>query len=186
MSEHLHESMRAFLRTEVLPTHDRPGDDVLEGTPERWTRALREMTRGYDIDVPALFRCFEHECNEMVIVRDVEFVSVCEHHLMPFVGRAAVGYIPAGGRVVGLSKLARVVDAYAQRLQMQERMVQQIAEAVETHLQPSGVGVVVEATHTCMSCRGARKVGARMLTCDLRGTLRDSAARSEFLSLART
>ena len=180
----LHAHLGAFL-FDTYRTHQQ-GDDVLEGTPARWTRALREMTRGYEVDVAGLFRVFEHRCDELVIVRGIDFVSVCEHHLMPFMGRATVGYIPQANKVVGLSKIARVVDAFAQRLQMQERMVQQIADAIEQHLQPKGVGVVAEATHTCMSCRGARKSGASMLTSDLRGALRDSAARAEFLSLART
>lgn len=160
----------------------RPG---LVDTPGRVTQALAEMTSGYGVDVADLLsRTFVERCDEMVLVNGIDFTSLCEHHLLPFVGTVTVGYIP-DGYVVGLSKLARLVDAYARRLQVQERMTVQIAEAIQQHVRPLGVGVVVEAHHSCMGCRGVRKPGARMLTSSMLGALRDkSEARAEFLALA--
>jgi GTP cyclohydrolase I len=120
----------------------------------------------------------------MILVRAIPFTSLCEHHLLPFSGTATVGYIPAGGRVVGLSKLARVVDVFSRRLQLQERLTAEIADTIEQVLAPLGVGVVLRASHSCLSCRGAHKPGAVMVTSRLLGRLRDTAARAEFLSLA--
>lgn len=164
----------------------RPG---LVDTPGRVVRALLELTSGY-ADNPAaiLARVFPDEYDEMVVVRGVAFTSLCEHHLLTFTGTAVVGYLPAPGRgVVGLSKLARLVDAYARRLQVQERMTMQIADAMVEHLQPLGVGVVLRARHSCMGCRGVRKPAAEMVTSALRGAMRDQAdTRAEFLALART
>jgi GTP cyclohydrolase I len=161
----------------------RPG---LVDTPRRVLDSLAEMTDGYQAD-PAehLGVVFPDRCDEMVVVTGIDFTSLCEHHLLTFSGRATVAYIP-DGQVVGLSKLARVVDVFAHRLQVQERLTEQIAEAIETHLSPAGVGVVIEATHSCMVCRGVRKPGATMVTSALRGALKDKpAARAEFLTLAR-
>ena len=163
-----------------------PTREGLHDTPARVLRALTEMTEGYRVDIKALLtRTFESDgYGGMVIVRDVDFVSLCEHHMLPFTGRAAVAYIPGNGRVVGLSKLARLVDAFARRLQVQERMTEQIADALVQHLEPEGVGVVVVAQHSCMSCRGARKADARMVTSSLRGALYDKPeARAEFMRL---
>lgn len=156
-------------------------------TPARVIRALQEMTSGYSDDPAALLSTqFPDDYDEMVVVRGVEFHSLCEHHLLGFAGTATVAYIPSPGLgVVGLSKLARLVECYARRLQVQERMTMQIAEAIETHLSPVGVGVVVRARHSCMGCRGVRKPGAEMVTSALRGAMRDDAqARAEFLALA--
>jgi len=163
-----------------------PTREGLHDTPARVLRALTEMTEGYHVDIKALLtRTFESDgYGGMVIVRDVDFVSLCEHHMLPFTGRAAVAYIPGNGRVVGLSKLARLVDAFARRLQVQERMTEQLADALVQHLEPEGVGVVVVAQHSCMSCRGARKADARMVTSSLRGALYDKPeARAEFMRL---
>lgn len=163
-----------------------PRRDGLVDTPARVIRSFAEMTDGYRVNVEELLtRTFEERCDEMVIVRDIEFTSLCEHHLLPFVGSATVGYVP-DERVVGLSKLARLVDAYARRLQVQERMTTQIAEAIWTHLAPLGVGVVVSARHSCMGCRGVRKPGAEMVTSSLLGVFREKPeARAEFLAFAR-
>lgn len=158
----------------------------LVDTPDRVIRAFGEMTEGYKVDVEGLLtRTFEDRCDEMVVVRDIEFTSLCEHHLLPFTGTAAVGYVPKD-RVVGLSKLARLVDAYARRLQVQERMTVQIAEAIETYLDPLGVGVVVAARHSCMGCRGVRKPSAEMVTSSMLGVFRGKPeARTEFLTFVQ-
>jgi GTP cyclohydrolase I len=164
------------------------GEDVrregLRDTPDRVLRAWKELTAGYAQDPKAILaRTFAEPCDEMAVVRDIPFRSTCEHHLFPFTGVASIGYIP-DGRVVGLSKLARLVDCYALRLQLQERMTRQIAEAVMEHLSPKAVGVVVRGLHTCMSHRGVRKDGAAFTTSSMLGAMRDEpAARAEFLAL---
>lgn len=166
-----------------------PGRDGLKETPRRAAKALLELTGGYNVDVEALFKTFEgNGYDEMVVVRDIEFVSLCEHHVLPFTGRAHVAYVPASGRIIGLSKVARVVDAFAHRLQVQERLTGQIAEAFETYLKPAGVAVVVEATHSCMALRGVKKTNSVMVTSALRGVFLDKdnpAARAEALELLR-
>lgn len=165
-----------------------PDRDGLHGTPSRVVRAFKEMTAGYDIDPAALLAVqFDDKTyHDAIMVTGIDFVSLCEHHLLPFTGQAAVGYIPSGGRVVGLSKLARLVDCYAKRLQIQERMTAQIADAVSFHLDPLAVGVLIRATHHCMSCRGAKKPQGVMTTSAVRGVwLADALARQEFLDLAR-
>lgn len=164
------------------------GEDVtregLVDTPGRVVRALSEMTSGRDVDVHELLgRTFGDRCDEMVVVSGIDFTSLCEHHLLPFVGVAHVAYLP-GDVVVGLSKVARLVDAFARRLQVQERMTTQIADALQRELAPRGVGVVVAAHHSCMGCRGVRKPRARMITSSMTGAMRDEpAARAEFLAL---
>lgn len=161
---------------------NRPG---LLDTPGRVLRALTEMTSGYGED-PALHlaRTFPDHADEMVAVTGIEFTSMCEHHLLTFTGTVDLAYIP-GAEVVGLSKLARVVDIFARRLQVQERMTEQIADAIEDALDPRGVGVIVRAKHSCMGCRGVRKPGATMTTSALRGYMKTKpAARAEFLALA--
>jgi GTP cyclohydrolase I len=175
------EAVRCLLRH----VGEDPGRDGLRATPARVARALAEMTAGYGDDPAAILgRTFDVRCDDLVIVRGVEFTSLCEHHLLPFVGSADVGYLP--GKVVGLSKLARLVDCYARRLQVQERMTRQVAEAVRDHLHAGGVAVVVRARHNCMACRGAKKPAAEMVTSCMLGLLRESAtARAEFLALCR-
>ena len=162
-----------------------PSRDGLRDTPARVARAWREMTSGY-ADDPAeiLGRTFEESSDEMIILRGISFYSTCEHHLLPFYGTATVGYLP--GKVVGISKLARLVECFARRLQIQERMTRQIAEAVETHLEARGVGVVLRAHHLCMGCRGVRQEETEMVTSSMLGTLRsDATSRSEFLCNAK-
>lgn len=162
-----------------------PGRDGLVDTPRRVVGALGEMTSGY-AENPAeiLGRTFAVDCDEMVVVRGIDFVSLCEHHVLPFTGTVDVAYIP-GPRVLGLSKIARLVDCFARRLQVQERLTQQIATAIDTHVDARGVGVVVRARHHCMGCRGVRKPGAEMVTSALFGLMKDDEkARAEFLALA--
>ncbi len=160
---------------------DREG---LRETPERAARAWEELTNGYAADVEALLKTFNSDgYDEMVAVAHIPFASLCEHHLLPFVGEAHVVYIP-NGRIVGLSKIPRLVDAYSHRLQVQERLTVQIADALETHLHPVGVMVVIEANHTCASLRGVKKAGMMMRTSAVRGALSEQPeSRAEALAL---
>ncbi len=160
-----------------------PDSDGLRGTPGRVVRMLREMTQGYqESPEEILGRVFEESYDEVVILKGISFTSLCEHHLLPLMGTVDIGYIP--GKVVGLSKLARLVDCFSRRLQIQERLTRQIGEAIEKHLQARGVAVVVRAEHSCLSCRGARKPGAVMVTSCMLGLFRtEPSARLEFLSL---
>jgi GTP cyclohydrolase I len=164
-----------------------PDRDGLVKTPERVERAMRWLTRGYDLDAAEVIgdALFEETHQNMIVVRDIEFYSMCEHHMLPFFGKAHVAYIP-DGRIVGLSKVARVVDVFARRLQVQERLTDQIAEALDDALAPRGVGVVLEASHFCMMMRGVEKQGSRTLTSALRGAFReDASTRDEFLRLVQ-
>jgi len=165
-----------------------PDREGLEDTPKRYVKALLELTEGYREDPAEILETqFDVPYDQMVVVSGIEFTSLCEHHILPFTGKAVVGYIPRD-RVVGLSKIARVVHVFARRLQVQERLTQQIAEAIQEHVEPIGVGVVVTATHQCMTIRGAKEdMDAKMTTSALLGVMRDSPdARAEFLALART
>lgn len=158
--------------------------DGLLDTPRRVVEAFREMTSGYQDD-PAeiLSRCFDEQSDELIVLRGIDFYSTCEHHLLPFYGTACVGYLP--GKVVGISKLARLVHCYARRLQIQERLTRQIADAVAEHLNARGVGVVIQAHHLCMGCRGVRQPGTELVTSSMLGTLRsDAVTRAEFFRLA--
>jgi GTP cyclohydrolase I len=162
-----------------------PNREGLRDTPMRVVKAWKHWTEGYDIDPDSLFKTFSdggEEYDEMVIVKNVPFYSHCEHHMAPFFGTATVAYVP-NIRIVGLSKLSRVIDAFARRLQVQERMTVQIANCVEKNLQPLGVGVFVKARHLCMESRGVCQQGHHTETTALRGVFRnDPAARAEFLS----
>jgi GTP cyclohydrolase I len=163
-----------------------PQRDGLLETPGRVVKALLEMTAGYG-EAPAeiLSKTFAEHSDELIVLRGIDFHSICEHHLLPFQGVAHVGYLP--GKVVGISKLARLVHCFARRLQIQERMTQQIASAVETHLEARGVGVIVSAHHLCMGCRGVKLPATQLVTSAMLGTLRNSAeTRSEFLRLCGT
>jgi GTP cyclohydrolase IA len=177
------------VREILLGLGEDPDREGLAETPARVARAYRELVSGCREDAGEhLARVFAQETTgeDVVILRDVRFVSLCEHHLLPFTGVAHVAYIPAGGRVVGLSKLARTVDVFARRLQLQERLTAQVADALVEHLSPQGVAVVVEAEHSCLRLRGARKEDAHMVTTAFRGALgTDRALRSEVLSLMR-
>src|SRR5919107_743224 len=156
----------------------------LEGTPERVHRMYTELTAGYHVDPDRLINraVFDVDYSEMVVVKDIPFYSLCEHHLLPFFGSAAVAYIPRG-RVIGLSKIPRIVEMYSRRLQVQERLTQQVAEFVQTRLEPQGVGVVIEATHLCAVMRGVRKPGTIMTTSSVLGLFRTRArTRAEFFA----
>jgi GTP cyclohydrolase IA len=162
---------------------DRPG---LQKTPARVATSLSWLTRGHGVSVHDVVgdAVFEEEHESMVMVRDIELYSMCEHHMLPFFGRAHIAYIP-NGRIVGLSKLPRIVEVFARRLQVQERLTEQVAQAIEDVLHPRGVGVVIEAVHLCMMMRGVEKQNSKTITSALRGEFRDCPmTRDEFLRLA--
>jgi GTP cyclohydrolase IA len=180
------EELEALVGRQLELLGEDPERAGLARTPYRVARSLRWLTRGYEMTVEdavagALF-AEDHE--NMVMVRDIEVYSLCEHHLLPFFGKAHVAYIP-DGRIVGLSKLPRIVDVFARRLQVQERLTEQIAQAIDDVLAPKGVGVVIEAAHLCMMMRGVEKQNSRTITSALRGKFRDCPmTREEFLRLA--
>ena len=179
------ERAAAAVRELLLAIGEDPDRDGLLETPRRVARACVELFAGLDQDAGNLLgTTFDLAHDELVIVKDIEVWSVCEHHLLPFTGVAHVGYIPAkDGRVTGLSKLARLVDIYARRPQVQERLTTQIADSLVEHLQARGVIVVVDCEHQCMSMRGVRKAGSRTVTSAVRGLLRNPATRAEAMSL---
>jgi GTP cyclohydrolase I len=177
--------IEAALRTLLAELGEDPDREGLRRTPERMRRMYDELTSGYRTDPGALINeaRFEVDYDEMVVVREIEFFSLCEHHLLPFYGHAHVGYLPRG-RVIGLSKIPRIVDMFARRLQVQERMTQQIASFLMEQLDPKGVGCVLEASHLCTMMRGVRKQQAEMVTSSMLGTFRrDARTRNEFLKL---
>lgn len=160
-----------------------PGREGLKNTPDRVARMYTELLSGYSMDPQKIINgaLFNINYDEMVLVRDIEFYSLCEHHMLPFIGRAHVAYLPAG-KVIGLSKIPRIVDMYARRLQVQERMTRQIADLLQTTLEPQGVAVVVEGMHLCSMMRGVKKHDARMTTSAMHGAFRANlATRQEFL-----
>jgi GTP cyclohydrolase IA len=178
----MHELIRNLL-AELGEDVDREG---LRETPRRVDKSLRFLTSGYRTDIDELVNeaLFTVDYNEMVIVRDIDVYSLCEHHMLPFFGKCHVAYVP-DGRVIGLSKIPRIVDAFARRLQVQERLTEQVAQAIEDVLQPIGVGVVIECEHLCMMMRGVEKQNSRTITSALKGSFRDDAmTRDEFLRLA--
>jgi GTP cyclohydrolase IA len=181
--EEAEEAVRVLLRW----AGDDPAREGLIDTPKRMVRAYEDLFSGYGED-PSVYlaRRFEEVAgyDEMVVVRDISFASHCEHHVIPFMGRVDIGYYPASG-VLGLSKLARVVDAFARRLQTQEALTAQIAQTIDTHLQPRGVAVMIEAEHLCMSMRGIRKQGASTITTSFKGRFSDPAEQARFMSLIR-
>ena len=184
LREHAEGAVRTLLRWINEKECHRPG---LEDTPARVVRALKEMTVGYHQDPKEILgTVFEEKYDEMVLVQGIRYHSMCEHHMMPFSGTADVAYIPnSRGLIVGLSKIPRLVECFARRLQVQERMTKQIAEALQEHLKPLGVGVVVRGHHACCEQRGVRSRNL-MVTSDLRGVFREKPeVRAEFLSLAR-
>ncbi len=178
-------SLEEAVRTLLAEIGEDPSRDGLARTPERVRRMYDELTAGYHVDPDALINgaTFAVDYDEMVVVRDIEFFSLCEHHLLPFTGKAHVGYLPRG-RVIGLSKIPRVVDMYAQRLQVQERLTVQVADFLMERLEPKGVACVIEATHLCTMMRGVRKQQATMVTSSMTGTFRrDARTRAEFMGL---
>ena len=180
------EELQALVRRQLALLGEDPGREGLLRTPERVAKSLIWLTRGRTVDLAEVVgdAVFDEEHESMVMVRDIELYSMCEHHLLPFFGKAHVAYIPAG-RIIGLSKLPRIVEAFARRLQVQERLTEQVAEAIEAVLQPRGVGVVIEAVHLCMMMRGVEKQNSKTITSALRGQFRDCPmTRDEFLRLA--
>jgi GTP cyclohydrolase IA len=176
-----------LVRQQLAMVGEDPDREGLLRTPERVAKAMAWLTRGYQDDVKSLVgnAIFEEPHENMVMVRDIELYSLCEHHLLPFFGRAHIAYVPSG-RIVGLSKLPRIVDMFARRLQVQERLTEEIAGAIEEVLAPRGVGVVIEAAHLCMMMRGVEKQSSKTITSALRGIFRsDPRTREEFLALAR-
>jgi len=175
-----------MVRRQLALLGEDPAREGLVKTPQRVAKAMAWLTRGYELDPHEVIgdALFEEHHENMVMVRDIEMYSMCEHHMLPFFGKVHVAYIP-DGRIVGLSKLPRVVEVFARRLQVQERLGEQIADAIEEVLRPKGVGVVIDAVHLCMMMRGVEKQSSRTITSSLRGSFReDSKTRSEFLRLA--
>jgi GTP cyclohydrolase I len=177
------------VRTLIRWAGDDPTRDGLHGTPDRVVRSFEEFFSGYDVDpVSLLKRTFEETegYDEIVMLRDILFESHCEHHILPIIGKAHIAYLP-DRRVIGISKLARLVEAYAKRLQIQEKMTAQIANTIDEVLQPKGVAVVIEATHQCMTTRGIHKPGVTMVTSRMLGAFRDNTeTRREFLAMIGT
>lgn len=177
------EEVRGLISHLIAALGEDPQREGLKNTPHRVARMYTELLGGYDMDPERVVNgaLFNISYDEMVLVRDIEFYSLCEHHMLPFLGRAHVAYIPAG-KVIGLSKIPRIVDMYARRLQVQERMTRQIADFLQKNLQPQGVAVVVEAVHLCSMMRGVKKHDARMTTSAMHGAFRANlATRQEFL-----
>jgi GTP cyclohydrolase IA len=172
------------VREILIAVGEDPDREGLVDTPDRVARMYAEVFSGLRTDPASLlYKTFTQKHDEMVLVKDIEFCSTCEHHLLPFVGKAHIAYLP-NGKVVGLSKLARVVEAIARRPQVQERMTEDLAELIELELQPKGVAVVIEATHMCMTIRGVRKPGSMTITSAMRGTFREKpATRAELMAL---
>ena len=181
------EKAEAIYREMLAFVGEDPGREGLLRTPHRVVEALKFLTTGYDKNVQDLLNgaIFHEDYDDMVVVKDIEFYSLCEHHMLPFYGKVHVAYIP-NGKIVGLSKIPRLVDMFARRLQVQERLTTQIAEALEEALDPKGVAVVVEGAHMCMLMRGVQKQDARMVTSHVMGAFRtDRATRQEFMSLVK-
>ncbi|MHB1169645.1 MAG: GTP cyclohydrolase I FolE [Longimicrobiales bacterium] len=177
--------LRELVRAQLLRLGEDPARSGLVKTPERVEASLRFLTRGYDMSVREQIgdAIFDEDHHNMVIVKDIEMYSLCEHHMLPFFGKVHIAYIP-NGRIVGLSKLPRVVEVFARRLQVQERLTSQIAGAIDEVLEPQGVGVVIEAYHLCMMMRGVEKQNSKTLTSSMKGVfLEDNRTREEFLRL---
>ena len=186
--EHYDEQTTSGLITNYTDVLKHLGEDPeregLKKTPERLAKAMQYLTQGYQVDARAILNSakFHEEVSEMIVVKDIELYSMCEHHMLPFFGKAHVAYIP-NGWIAGLSKIARVVDAYARRLQVQERLTVQIMEAIRETLNPLGVAVVIEAQHLCMMMRGVQKQNSETTTSAFDGEFQKNSTRSEFLKL---
>lgn len=180
-------SIAEHLREVLLDLGENPSREGLARTPQRYEKAMRYLTSGYETKLEDIVNgaLFHVQCDEMVVIKDIEFFSMCEHHLLPFWGKAHVAYLPKD-KVIGLSKIPRIVNMFARRLQLQERMTQQIAEAVSSVISPRGVGVLVEARHFCMMMRGVEKQHSGTITSTMLGNFRTrKETRDEFLSLVQ-
>ena len=176
--------IEAAVREILIAIGEDPDREGLVETPSRVARMYEEIFGGLEDNPTRHLKLFDESSEEMVVVRDIPLYSMCEHHLIPFLGKAHIAYIPSDGRVIGLSKLARIVDCFARRPQLQERLTSQVADFLYENLQPMGVAVVIEAEHLCMTMRGARASGAKTMTSALRGTMRSNAkTRAEAMSL---
>ncbi|MCF7765163.1 MAG: GTP cyclohydrolase I FolE [Verrucomicrobia bacterium] len=187
MTESQKSEMQALVRRQLELLGEDPTREGLTRTPERVAKAFGFLTQGYQQDLQELLNqaLFEAESDEMVIVKDIDFYSLCEHHMLPFFGRCHVAYLPRK-RIIGLSKLPRIVDVFARRLQVQERMTHEIAQTISSLVEPQGVGVVVEAQHLCMMMRGVEKQNSYAITSTMLGRFREDArTRGEFLDLIR-
>ena len=181
------DAFAALVKQQLHLLDEDPSREGLARTPERVARSFGFLTSGYRTDIQSLINgaIFAEDCSEMVLIRDIEIYSLCEHHMLPFFGKAHVAYIP-NGRIIGLSKVPRIVDAFARRLQVQERLTQQVAEALYDALDPRGVAVVIEARHLCMMMRGVEKQNSSATTSAMLGLFRDDPkTRMEFLDLSR-
>ena len=182
------ETIAELMRKVIVLLGEDPNREGLRKTPERFEKALKYLTSGYQQNMESLLNgaTFSVHYDEMVVVKDIEFFSLCEHHLLPFFGKAHVAYLP-NKRVLGLSKIARLVNMYGRRLQIQERMTSQIAEAIQEKISPEGVGVIIEARHLCMQMRGVEKQHGQAVTSSMLGSFRhNKQTRDEFLSLVRS
>jgi GTP cyclohydrolase I len=182
------ETIAELMRKVIVLLGEDPSREGLRKTPERFEKALKYLTSGYQQNMESLLNgaTFSVHYDEMVVVKDIEFFSLCEHHLLPFFGKAHVAYLP-NKRVLGLSKIARLVNMYGRRLQIQERMTSQIAEAIQEKISPEGVGVIIEARHLCMQMRGVEKQHGQAVTSAMLGSFRhNKQTRDEFLSLVRS
>lgn len=180
-----HKQIKKLTRSLLEEIGENPKREGLIKTPSRVAKAWDFFSQGYNVNIPDIINdaIFEEDCSEMVVVRDIEFFSMCEHHMIPFFGRCHVGYLP-NRRIIGLSKIPRIVDTFSQRLQVQERLTSQIAETLMDILTPIGVGVVMEGRHLCMQMRGVQKQNSFATTSSMVGQFRDSAeTRNEFLSI---
>ncbi len=186
VEDYTHAGIEDSIRNILVYIGEDPDREGLLETPARVMKAYKELFSGYrftDDDVRKMLKTFKDgACDELVLVKDIEFVSFCEHHMLPFTGRAHVAYIPFE-RVVGVSKLARLVEVYSRRLQIQERLTTQITSALDKHLMPKGSACVIEASHSCMSCRGVMKQQSKMVTSSITGDFKNGAVRAEFFSL---
>lgn len=179
--------MQDAIKKILLEIGEDPEREGLIKTPYRVEKSLKFLTSGYSADVDEVFKgaLYMEKCDDMVIVKNIDLFSMCEHHMLPFYGKAHVAYIPSG-KVLGLSKIPRVVEVFARRLQVQERLTEQIASALDKHLKPKGVAVVIEALHLCMAMRGVEKQNATTITSSMLGGFKDDPrTRQEFLSLIR-
>lgn len=180
------ERVEQLIRELLTEIGEDPNREGLIDTPRRVAKSWEFLTSGYHMNADDVINgaIFNQEINNMVIIRDIELYSMCEHHLLPFYGRCHIGYIPRNGKIIGISKLARLVDLYSRRLQVQERLTEQIARCIRNAIKPEGVGVIIEARHLCMMMRGVEKQNSMMTTSAVLGSFHDEAAtRSEFLTL---